>query len=61
MESVQNVVFFDADNLSDTDLKHIERHFQIKRRSGGGECKILKVGANTYNICFKEKAGKQII
>lgn len=61
MEKYEHGVFFEAENLSDTELKHIHKYFQIKRRSGGGDCEILKVDANNYKICFREKEGKLII
>ncbi|XP_043099357.1 protein mono-ADP-ribosyltransferase PARP14-like isoform X2 [Puntigrus tetrazona] len=42
MESNQHAVFFEAGVLSDAELGHIHKYFQIKRKSGGGECEISK-------------------
>lgn len=58
METYQHAVFFEANNLSNIELRQIQNYFQIKRKSGGGDCEILKVGANTYKINFRDKNGK---
>ncbi|KAI7813959.1 hypothetical protein IRJ41_005119 [Triplophysa rosa] len=57
MESYQHAVFFEANNS--LDIAQIQKYFQIKRKSGGGECEILKVGANTYKICFRDKEAQK--
>lgn len=59
METYEHGVFFERKNLSDAELKHIHMYFQIKRRSGGGDCEILKVDANNYKICFREKEAQE--
>lgn len=59
MEKYQHAVFFETNNS--LDIAQIQKYFQIKRKSGGGECEILKFGANTYKISFRDKEGKQII
>ncbi|RXN18963.1 poly [ADP-ribose] polymerase 14-like protein [Labeo rohita] len=34
-------------------------YFKIRRRSGGGECEISKVGDNTYMISFTDKEAQE--
>lgn len=58
MENYQYAVFFEANNLSDVEVKQIHKYFSIRRRSGGGQCEINKVGENTYNISFVNEEGK---
>ncbi|KAL0189691.1 hypothetical protein M9458_016790, partial [Cirrhinus mrigala] len=55
MENYQYAVFFEAESLSDEDLKQIHKYFQIGTKSGGGNCEIDKVGNNTYKIGFSSK------
>lgn len=53
-------VFFEAEELADSEKEKIRRYFQKKRHSGGGDCGMIeKVGDKTYRICFKEKEGKK--
>ncbi|ROK32554.1 Poly [ADP-ribose] polymerase 14 [Anabarilius grahami] len=59
MENYQYAVFFEANNLSDVEVKQIHKYFSIKRRSGGGQCEINKVGDNTYNINFINKEAQE--
>lgn len=60
MENYQHAVFFEANNLSDGEVKQIHKYFSIKRRSGGEQCEISKVGDNTYKISFMNKEGKHV-
>ncbi|XP_016415475.1 uncharacterized protein LOC107745958 [Sinocyclocheilus rhinocerous] len=59
MENYKYAVFFEAENLSDAELRQMEKYFKIKRRSGGGECKINKVGDTTCMISFMEKEAQE--
>ncbi|KAK7177062.1 hypothetical protein R3I93_001117 [Phoxinus phoxinus] len=59
MENYQHALFFEANNLSDVEVKQIHTHFSIKRRSGGGQCEISKVGDNTYKISFMNKEAQE--
>ncbi|XP_051555002.1 protein mono-ADP-ribosyltransferase PARP14-like isoform X2 [Myxocyprinus asiaticus] len=61
MENYQHALFFEAKNLSDASLKQIKLHFQIRRKSGGGECEVQKVGDSIYKICFRKKEGQEEI
>jgi len=60
MENDQHDVFFEGNNLSDVDVKQIRTYFSLKRKSGGGQCEISKVGDNTYKISFMNKKGKEV-
>lgn len=60
MENYQHAVFFKAKSLSDEELRQIQIYFKIKRRSGGGDCEIYKVGNSTYKISFRNKNGKHV-
>ncbi|XP_027034050.2 protein mono-ADP-ribosyltransferase PARP14-like isoform X1 [Tachysurus fulvidraco] len=56
MAEYQYAVIFEANNLSDVEMKKIRNYFKIKRQSGGGDCgEVKKVGDNTYKINFLEK------
>ncbi|XP_056090726.1 protein mono-ADP-ribosyltransferase PARP14-like [Rhinichthys klamathensis goyatoka] len=59
MENYQHDVFFEANNLSDVEVRQIHTYFRIKRRSGGGQCEISKVGDNTYKISFMNKEAQE--
>ncbi|RXN18966.1 poly [ADP-ribose] polymerase 14-like protein [Labeo rohita] len=59
MENYQYDVFFEAKSLSDEELRQIQVYFKIKRRSGGGDCEIYKVGNNTYKISFMNKNAQE--
>ncbi|XP_050970591.1 protein mono-ADP-ribosyltransferase PARP14 [Labeo rohita] len=59
MENYQYDVFFEAKSLSDEELRQIQLYFKIKRRSGGGDCEIYKVGNNTYKISFMNKNAQE--
>ena len=46
-------VFFEVHNLDIHRKDRIEKYFQIRRRSGGGDCgQVEKVGDNIYKIAF---------
>ncbi len=60
MESYQHAVFFETKSLSDEELGQIQLYFKIRRRSGGGDCEIYKVGNSTYKISFMNKNGKHV-
>ncbi|XP_026101906.1 poly [ADP-ribose] polymerase 14 [Carassius auratus] len=59
MENNEYAVFFEAENLSDAELRQMQKYFKIRRRSGGGECEINKVGDNTYKISFMEQQAQE--
>lgn len=59
MSLYTHVVFFQAQELTDSDKKKIERYFKIKRISGGGECgPVEKTADNTYMISFMQQEGE---
>lgn len=60
MENYQHTVFFEANDLSDVEIKQIHKYFSIRRRSGGEQCEISKVGDNTFKIIFMNKEGKRV-
>uniref|UniRef100_A0A3B1JZK3 Poly [ADP-ribose] polymerase n=1 Tax=Astyanax mexicanus TaxID=7994 RepID=A0A3B1JZK3_ASTMX len=56
MSDYQYAVYFEASNLSEEDLRKIKQYFQIRRRSGGGECgEVKKISENFYRIAFREE------
>ncbi|XP_072543497.1 protein mono-ADP-ribosyltransferase PARP14-like [Salminus brasiliensis] len=60
MSNYQYVVFFEASNLSEEDIRKIRQYFQIRRRSGGGECgEVEKLRENIYKLAFKDKADQE--
>ncbi|XP_052417064.1 protein mono-ADP-ribosyltransferase PARP14-like [Carassius gibelio] len=59
MENYQHAVFFEAKSLSDEELRQIQLYFKIRRRSGGGDCEIYKVGNSTYKISFMNKNAQE--
>ncbi|XP_042073071.1 uncharacterized protein LOC106632728 isoform X2 [Haplochromis burtoni] len=60
MDECLHPVFFEAEELTDSEKEKIRRYFQKKRHSGGGDCGIIeKVGDKTYQICFKEKEDQE--
>lgn len=62
MEEYQHQIFFEAKELTDLEKNKIQRYFEIKRHTGGGDCGIVqKVGDKIYRICFKEKKGEKSI
>ncbi|XP_049338892.1 protein mono-ADP-ribosyltransferase PARP14-like [Astyanax mexicanus] len=63
MSDYQYAVYFEASNLSEEDLRKIKQYFQIRRRSGGGECgEVKKISENFYRIAFREETDqKQVL
>ncbi|KAL7875713.1 hypothetical protein AOLI_G00106760 [Acnodon oligacanthus] len=60
MSVYQHAVFFEASGLSNDDMRRIRQHFQIRRRSGGGDCgEVEKVRETTYKIAFREQADQE--
>ncbi|KAL1271943.1 hypothetical protein QQF64_030959 [Cirrhinus molitorella] len=59
MANYQYDVFFEAKSLSDEELRQIQLYFKIRRRSGGGDCEIYKVGNSTYKISFMNKNAQE--
>ncbi|KAA0722939.1 TCDD-inducible poly [ADP-ribose] polymerase [Triplophysa tibetana] len=57
MERYKHAVFFEANHS--LDIAQIQKYFQIKRKSGGGDCEILKLGVNTYKISFRDKEAQK--
>ena len=54
-------VFFQARELTDSEKEKIQKYFQIRRKSGGGECgPVEKVDNGTYTISFLEQEGKNL-
>ncbi|KAM3590612.1 uncharacterized protein V6R79_012584 [Siganus canaliculatus] len=52
-------VFFECPSLQPEHKKKIECYFQIKRRSGGGECGPLSRDDNIYSVAFKDQSDQQ--
>ncbi|XP_069014966.1 protein mono-ADP-ribosyltransferase PARP14-like [Embiotoca jacksoni] len=56
----QYPVYFDGADLSAEVKKKIENYFQIRRKSGGGECgPVIKVKDKVYSVAFKEQEALQ--
>lgn len=56
-----HAVFFQCDGMGVDMLRKIKNYFQIKRKSGGGECgRVTKVDDKFYSIAFKDKDGEKI-
>ncbi|XP_015257731.1 PREDICTED: poly [ADP-ribose] polymerase 14-like [Cyprinodon variegatus] len=53
-------VFFDCVPLNEDQRKRVETYFQIRRKSGGGDCGALTaVGERVYSIAFKQQEAQQ--
>ncbi|KAF7645923.1 hypothetical protein LDENG_00196110 [Lucifuga dentata] len=53
-------VFFECSGLDGEQKKRIENYFQIRRKSGGGECGLLKsVNDKVYSISFQDQTAQQ--
>ncbi|XP_076018632.1 LOW QUALITY PROTEIN: uncharacterized protein LOC143010269 [Genypterus blacodes] len=53
-------VFFECPRLEKEQKKRIENYFQIRRKSGGGDCgSIQTVNDQVYSIAFKDHAAQQ--
>ncbi|XP_076829248.1 uncharacterized protein LOC143475314 isoform X2 [Brachyhypopomus gauderio] len=62
MSNYKHVVFFEANNLTDGEMKKIRKYFQITRQSGGGECgEVEKLGENAYKIAFLEQTAQESV
>ncbi|XP_045556459.1 E3 ubiquitin-protein ligase DTX3L isoform X2 [Salmo salar] len=56
MEVYKYPVFFEVHSLDPAQKKKIEKYFQVRRKSGGGDCgPIDKVGDNVYKIAFIDR------
>ncbi|XP_072232866.1 protein mono-ADP-ribosyltransferase PARP14-like isoform X2 [Leuresthes tenuis] len=56
----QYPVFFECVQLNGEQKKRIESYFQIRRKSGGGECSSVRdIGGKVYSIAFKERDAQQ--
>ncbi|CAL8241663.1 unnamed protein product [Merluccius merluccius] len=52
-------VYFECPDLDNEKRKRIETYFQVRRKSGGGECGPLEVfKGNVYRIAFKVQQGE---
>ncbi|XP_013883779.1 poly [ADP-ribose] polymerase 14 [Austrofundulus limnaeus] len=53
-------VFFQGPSLNEEQRRRIENYFQIRRKSGGGECSpVTEVEEKVYSIVFKEREAQQ--
>ncbi|KAK7910394.1 hypothetical protein WMY93_015078 [Mugilogobius chulae] len=52
-------VFFDCEEIDDDQRKKIQNYFQIRRKSGGGECTVTNVSDQVYRVDFKDKQAQQ--
>ncbi|XP_030609404.1 protein mono-ADP-ribosyltransferase PARP14-like [Archocentrus centrarchus] len=60
MDKYKHPLFFEAKDLTDSDIEDIRKYFEKNEGSEGGECEIPgKVDGNTYKICFKDKEGQE--
>lgn len=52
-------VFFESPGLDGERRKRIQNYFQIRRKSGGGDCgSVTRISDTLYSISFKEQEGK---
>ncbi|XP_029610115.1 protein mono-ADP-ribosyltransferase PARP14-like [Salmo trutta] len=57
MEVYKYPVFFEVNSLDPAQKEKIEKYFQVRRKSGGGDCgPVDKVGDNVYKIAFIDQA-----
>ncbi|KAM9401103.1 protein mono-ADP-ribosyltransferase PARP14-like [Salvelinus alpinus] len=57
MEVYKYPVFFEVHSLDPAQKEKIEKYFQVRRKSGGGDCgPIHNVGDNVYKIAFIDQA-----
>ncbi|KAI3375706.1 hypothetical protein L3Q82_004005 [Scortum barcoo] len=55
-EPYQHPVFFEFPSLDGEKAKGIKRYFDIRRKSGGGDCgSVTHVRDQVYSIAFKEQ------
>lgn len=52
-------VFFQGPSLNGEQRRRIENYFQIRRKSGGGECSpVMEVQEKVYTLVFKQQEGE---
>ncbi|XP_074555195.1 protein mono-ADP-ribosyltransferase PARP14-like [Halichoeres trimaculatus] len=61
MEDIyQFPVYFDCSSLDEEKKKRVETYFQIRRKSGGGDCSsVIHIKDNVYKIVFKDREAQQ--
>lgn len=60
MEEYKYSLFFEARDMTDTEMDKVRRHFQKRRDSGGGECGLLKKAAgSSYEIAFESREDQE--
>ncbi|XP_041635840.1 protein mono-ADP-ribosyltransferase PARP14-like isoform X2 [Cheilinus undulatus] len=53
-------VFFECDTLREEHKNKIAKYFQIRRKSGGGDCgPVTNIGDKVYSIAFREEDAQQ--
>ncbi|CDQ77735.1 unnamed protein product [Oncorhynchus mykiss] len=56
MEGYKYPVFFEVPSLDPAQKEKLEKYFQVRRKSGGGDCgPIHNVGDNVYKIAFIDR------
>ncbi|XP_052353413.1 E3 ubiquitin-protein ligase DTX3L-like isoform X2 [Oncorhynchus keta] len=56
MEGYKYPVFFEVPSLDPAQKEKLEKYFQVRRKSGGGDCgPIDNVGDNVYKIAFIDR------
>ncbi|XP_051258312.1 LOW QUALITY PROTEIN: protein mono-ADP-ribosyltransferase PARP14-like [Dicentrarchus labrax] len=59
-DTYQYPVYFECPSLNGEQRKRTENYFQIRRRSGGGDCGfITNINDKVYSIAFKERDAQQ--
>jgi hypothetical protein len=62
MEGYKYPVFFEVPSLDPAQKEKLEKYFQVRRKSGGGDCgPIDNVGDNVYKIAFIDRTGIEIL
>ena len=62
MEIYKYPVFFEVHSLDPAQKEKIEKYFQVRRKSGGGDCgPIDNVGDNVYKIAFFDPTGMKML
>ncbi|XP_037614097.1 protein mono-ADP-ribosyltransferase PARP14-like [Sebastes umbrosus] len=58
----QYPVFFESQSLSEEQVKRIEKHFRVRRRSGGGDCGALRrENDHIYSVAFTYQRDQQAV
>ncbi|KAK2862936.1 hypothetical protein Q5P01_002469 [Channa striata] len=53
-------VYFDCPSLDGDQRKRLETYFNIRRKSGGGDCgSVTNVGDNVYSVAFKDREAQE--